>query len=179
MAFEIGWAARRLRCPVVQKCVGHKATSLIQATPFVSRVGCHTHHTHHSETYLSSEPRDPQKTGPVATPAWHLAKPLALSLSVHSIAQRVARAAGRCPTCGDNPNPTTNTWVGRGEGVGGTQFVHVRSRMTIDPPIPTMPGRSTLNFHQPGRHCLHQVRSTVRRSASRRKGELHPSSNRT
>ena len=32
--------------------------------------------------------------------------------------------------------------------------MHGRSRMTIDPRIPTMPGRSTSGFHQPGRHCL-------------------------
>ena len=47
--------------------------------------------------------------------------------------------------------------------------------MTIDPRIPTMPGRSTSGFHQPGRHCLHQARSALRYSASRMKGELHPS----
>ena len=35
-------------------------------------------------------------------------------------------------------------------GVGCTQFVHGRSRMTLDPRIPTMPGRSTSGFHQPG-----------------------------
>ena len=40
---------------------------------------------------------------------------------------------------------------------GGAQFVHGRSRMTIDPCIPTMPGRSTSDFHQPGRHCLHHA----------------------
>ena len=34
-----------------------------------------------------------------------------------------------------------------GGGEGGTQFVHGRSRMTIDPRIPTMPGRSTSDFH--------------------------------
>ena len=28
--------------------------------------------------------------------------------------------------------------------------------------IPTMPGRSTSGFHQPGRHCLHQARSAER-----------------
>ena len=38
-----------------------------------------------------------------------------------------------------------------GEGGWYTQFVHGRSRMTIDPRIPIMPGRSTLGFHQPGR----------------------------
>ena len=41
----------------------------------------------------------------------------------------------------------------RGGGGQCTQFVHGRSRMTIDPRIPTMPGRSTSGFHQPGRHC--------------------------
>ena len=39
-----------------------------------------------------------------------------------------------------------------------TQFVHGRSRMTLDPRIPTMPGRSTSGFRQPGTHCLHQAR---------------------
>ena len=67
-----------------------------------------------------------------------------------------------------------------GEGKGGcTQLVHGRSRMTIDPRIPALPGRSTSVFHQPGRHCLHQARSDVRCSASRMKGELHPSKNRS
>ena len=33
-------------------------------------------------------------------------------------------------------------------------------------------------FHRPGSHCLHQARSAVRCSASRRKGELHPTQNR-
>ena len=51
---------------------------------------------------------------------------------------------------------------------GCTQFVHGRSRVTIDPRIPTMLGRSTSGFHQPGRHCMHQ-------SAKRREvfGESH------
>ena len=40
---------------------------------------------------------------------------------------------------------------GRGGRGGGTQFGHGRSRMAIDPRIPTMPGRSTLVFHHPGR----------------------------
>ena len=42
----------------------------------------------------------------------------------------------------------------RGDGGregGCTQFVHGRSRMTIDPRISTMPGRITSGFHQPGR----------------------------
>ena len=67
---------------------------------------------------------------------------------------------------------------GKVEGVPGTQFVHGRSQLTIDPRIPTVPGRSTSGFHQPGRHCLHQARSAVRCSASCMKGELHPSKNR-
>ena len=45
-----------------------------------------------------------------------------------------------------------------GGGGRGTQFVRGRSRMTINPRIPTMPGRSTSGFHHPGKHCLHQKR---------------------
>ena len=67
----------------------------------------------------------------------------------------------------------------RERGGRGTQFVHGSNCMTIDLRIPTMPGRSTSGFHQPGRHCLHQARSAVRCSASRMKGELHPSKNRS
>ena len=67
----------------------------------------------------------------------------------------------------------------RGMGRGVTQFVHGRSRMAIDPRIPTMPGRSTSGFHQLGTLCLHQARSAVRCSASRMKGGLHPSKNRS
>ena len=68
--------------------------------------------------------------------------------------------------------------VGGGGGVGG-QFVHGHGRMPIDPRIPTMPGRCTSDFHQPGRYCLHQARSAVRCSARAMKGELHPSKNRS
>ena len=69
--------------------------------------------------------------------------------------------------------------VGGAGGVGVYSiFMHGRCRMTIDARIPTMPARSTSGFHRPGRHCLHQVRSAVRCSASRMKGELHPAQNR-
>ena len=37
-----------------------------------------------------------------------------------------------------------------GRGGGCTPFVHGRSRMTTDPRIPTMPGRSMSVFHEPG-----------------------------
>ena len=60
----------------------------------------------------------------------------------------------------------------RGRG-GVLIFMRGCSRMTIDPRIPAMPGRSTSSFHQPGRHCLHQARSAVRSWASRMQGELH------
>ena len=64
-------------------------------------------------------------------------------------------------------------------GRGGELIImHGRSRMNIDPRIPTMPGRSTSGFHRPGGHRLHQSRSAVRCSASRMKGELHPTKNR-
>ena len=59
-----------------------------------------------------------------------------------------------------------------------THVMHGRSRMTVDPRIPTIPGRSTSGFHRPGRHCLHQTRSAVRCWASRMNGELHPTKNR-
>ena len=69
-----------------------------------------------------------------------------------------------------------------GEGVLDKRKVldlmHGRSRMIIDPPIPTMLGRSMSVFHRPGKHCLHQARSAVRSPASRMKGEPHPTKNR-
>ena len=37
-----------------------------------------------------------------------------------------------------------------GEGV--LIIMHGRSRMTIDPRIPTIPARNTLGFHRPGRY---------------------------
>ena len=71
---------------------------------------------------------------------------------------------------------------GGGEGWKGggmySIFVHGRSCMTINPCIPTMPGRSTSGFHRPGRYCSHQARSAVRSSPSCMKGELHPTKNR-
>ena len=67
----------------------------------------------------------------------------------------------------------------RAKGGGCTQFVHDRSRKTIGLHIATVPGRRTSGFHQPDRHGLHQARSAVRCSASRMKGELHPSKNRS
>ena len=73
-------------------------------------------------------------------------------------------------------NPTKSHSGGEG---GCIQFVHGRSRMTIDPRIPTMPGRSTSGFHHPGRHCLRQARSAVGCSASCMKGELRLSKNRS
>ena len=69
----------------------------------------------------------------------------------------------------------TNTKKNRSEKEEGvTRAVHGRSRLTIDPRIPTMPGRSTPGFHRPRKYCLHQGRSAVRSWASRIKGELHP-----
>ena len=91
-----------------------------------------------------------------------------------SVVQKIHYFAEKCCRC--LSKRLTQTTVGG----GCTQFVHGRSRMTIDPRIPTMPGRSTSGFHQPGRHCLHRARShRVRCSASRVKGGLHPSKNRS
>ena len=50
----------------------------------------------------------------------------------------------------------------KGRGGGCTSVMHGRSRMTVDPRIRTMPGRSTSGFHRPDRHCLHRARSAVR-----------------
>ena len=44
------------------------------------------------------------------------------------------------------------------EGDGRTHVMHGRSRMIMNPRIPTMPGRSSSGFHRPGvKHCLHQA----------------------
>ena len=41
-----------------------------------------------------------------------------------------------------------------GGGGGVLVAIHGRSRMTIHPRIPTMPGLSTSDVHRPGMHCL-------------------------
>ena len=74
------------------------------------------------------------------------------------------------PSCGLRVFHPAQYCLGRG---GCTQFVHGRSRMTIDPRTPTMPGRSMSGFHQPGRHYLHQARSAVRCSARGEGEECH------
>ena len=56
--------------------------------------------------------------------------------------------------------------------------MHGRSRMTIDPRNPTLPGRSTSGFRLQGRLGLHQARSAGKRSVIRMKGEFHPTKNR-
>ena len=42
----------------------------------------------------------------------------------------------------------------RGAGRGVLDIMHGSSRMTIDPRIFTMPGRSTPSFHRPGSHYM-------------------------
>ena len=39
---------------------------------------------------------------------------------------------------------------------GCTHAMHSRSRMTVDPRIPTMPAQGKSGSHRPGRHCLRQ-----------------------
>ena len=39
--------------------------------------------------------------------------------------------------------------VGSARGGGALDIIHGRSRMPIDPRIPTMPGRNTSGFHRP------------------------------
>ena len=58
--------------------------------------------------------------------------------------------------------------------MGGCTHYHAGlSHLTIDPRIPTKPGRSTSGFHRPDRHCLHQARSAVNCWAGRMKGGLY------
>ena len=57
-----------------------------------------------------------------------------------------------------------------GGGAGCTQFVHGRSRMTIDPRIPTLPERSTPGFHHTDRHETLPTPSAMRREVL---GESH------
>ena len=45
-----------------------------------------------------------------------------------------------------------------------TEVVHGRSRKTIDPRIPDMPGRGTSFSHQQGRHCC--IKGKERREVS-------------
>ena len=40
---------------------------------------------------------------------------------------------------------------------GRMSAMHGRSRMTMDPRIPTVPGPSVSSFHRSGRHCLRQA----------------------
>ena len=62
----------------------------------------------------------------------------------------------------------------KGAGGGCTHVMNACSRMTIDPRIPTMPGRSSSGFtDQTGIACTKRE-NAVRCSASRVKGELHP-----
>ena len=51
--------------------------------------------------------------------------------------------------------------------------MHGRTRKTINPRIPSMPGRSTSGFHRPGTQCLHQARSAVGCSACRLLKNIH------
>ena len=48
-------------------------------------------------------------------------------------------------------------YITQGRGKGERELMSfmaaVVQSMTIDPRIPTMPGRSTSGFHRPGRHC--------------------------
>ena len=54
---------------------------------------------------------------------------------------------------------TSNIWG----GAYSCLAMHGRSRMTIDPRIPTMPGQSTSGYY-----CLHQARTAVRCSGGRK-----------
>ena len=53
--------------------------------------------------------------------------------------------------------------VNQRKGGKGNHVMHGRSRMTIDPRIPAMPGRRSSGFHRPGRHLLAPSRAECRR----------------
>ena len=57
---------------------------------------------------------------------------------------------------------------------GALIVIHGRSRTTKNPRIPAMPGRSTSDIRQPGRHCLHQARSAVRGGYTNSKQKKKP-----
>ena len=56
----------------------------------------------------------------------------------------------RCIRHGCLNRPADQSFVCTRGGEGCTHVVHGRSLMTIDPRIPTMPGRSTSGFDRPG-----------------------------
>ena len=63
------------------------------------------------------------------------------------------------------------------DGRGGVlDIMQGRGRITTNPRVPTMPGWRSLGLHRPGRYCVRKARNavTMRCSASRMKGELHP-----
>ena len=93
--------------------------------------------------------------------------------------RRKAAGVSQSPPSGNDESKVRGGGGGGRGGGGRIQCLHGGSRMTINPRIPTIPGRSTSGLHQPDRHCLHQARSAVRSSASRMKGELHVPKNRS
>ena len=75
--------------------------------------------------------------------------------------------------CNDATAPVRPQQVGEREGVGVPDTIKGRSRRTIAPRIRRMPGRSTSDFHRPGRRCLHRsVKRNVRSLVGRLGGEL-------
>ena len=67
----------------------------------------------------------------------------------HRTDKKLSDFSKQSPTLGKHREMLTLFFSG-----GCTHVMHVRSRMTIYPRIPTMPGRNTSGFHGPGRHCL-------------------------
>ena len=96
-------------------------------------------------------------------------------LAAYDVDPSVAHVDNR--SCGGGGGGGDAPITGGGGGVGGAHFTHSRSCMTIDPRIPTVPGRSMSGFHRAGRHRVHQARSAVRCLASRMQGELHRAKN--
>ena len=98
----------------------------------------------------------------------HLKRPKRLELCTKNRTKYVPTST---PIVPKNESQRTTSKAGGGRGA---HVMHGRSRVTVDPHIPTMPGRSTSDFHRAGRHCSRQARSAVRCWASRMQGELHP-----
>ena len=59
-----------------------------------------------------------------------------------------------------------------GRGGACTLSMYSHSHLTINPRIPTLPGRSTSNFHRPGGCCMFQARSAVKFGMVGREGAV-------
>ena len=84
---------------------------------------------------------------------------------VHNLKRSVKEIRGGTGSQGAEGVPIgavlQEVYWGEERGGGITTAMHDRSRPTIGPRIPTMPGQTTSGFHRPGRLCLHQTTGGV------------------